>query len=120
MEATRRILHIFLVQERQKPEYFVRFAEFGSLFVTHGMECHKLTAGENGIDCNRVDESCAQQEEADTRIIIYASHAASNGHDCIAIKSPDTDVAVFDVAIRVMRMKTELTIWLIRMPCHIS
>ena len=32
----------FLVQEWQKPEYLVRFADFGSLFVTHGMECHKL------------------------------------------------------------------------------
>ena len=78
----------FLVQEWQKPEYFVKFADFGSLFVTHGMDCHKLTAGENGIDCNRVGELCAQQEEADTRILLHASHAASNGHDCIAIKSP--------------------------------
>ena len=58
------------------------------------MECHKLTAGENGVDCNRVDELRAQQEEADTRILLHASHAASNGHDCIGIKSPDTDVAV--------------------------
>ena len=33
----------FLVQKWQKPEYFLRFADFGSLFVTHGMECHKLT-----------------------------------------------------------------------------
>ena len=84
----------FLVQEWQKPEYFVRFAYFGSLFVTHGMECPKLITGENGIDCNRVDELCAQQEEADTRILLHASHAASNGHYCIAIKSFDTDVAV--------------------------
>ena len=84
----------FLVQEWQKPEYFVRFADFGSLFVTHGMECHKLTAGEKGIDCNRLDELCTQQEEADNRILLHTSHAASNGHDCIAIKSPDTDVAV--------------------------
>ena len=58
------------------------------------MECHKLTTGENGFDCNRVDELCAQQEEADTRILLHASHAASNGHYCIAIKSFDTDVAV--------------------------
>ena len=82
------------MQEWQKPEYFVRFADFVSLFVIHGMECHKLTAGENGIDCNRVDELCTHQEEADTRIVLHVSHAASNGHDCIAIKSPDTDVAV--------------------------
>ena len=58
------------------------------------MECHKLTTGENGIDCNRVDELCAQQEEADNHILLHASHAASNGHYCIAIKSFDTDVAV--------------------------
>ena len=58
------------------------------------MECHKLTTGENGIDCNRVDGLCARQEEADTRILLHASHAASNGHYCIAIKSFDTDVAV--------------------------
>ena len=83
------------MQEWQKPEYFVRFADFGSLFVTHVMECHKLTAGENGIHCNRVDELLwAQQAKADTRILLHASHAASNGHDCIAIKSPDTDAAV--------------------------
>ena len=36
----------FLVQVWQKPEYFVRFADFGSLFDTHGMESHKLTATE--------------------------------------------------------------------------
>ena len=84
----------FLVQGWQKPEYFVRFADFGSLFVTHRMERHKLTAGENGIDCNRLDELCTQQEEADTRIILHTSHAVSNVHDGIAVKSPDTDVAV--------------------------
>ena len=41
-----------------------------------------------------MDALFAQQEEADTRILLHAGHAASNGHDCIAIKSPDTDVAV--------------------------
>ena len=66
----------------------------GSLFVTHGMECHKLTARKNGIDCNRLHELCSQQEEADTRILLHTSHAASNGHDCIATKSPNTDVVV--------------------------
>ena len=78
----------FLVQKWQKPEYFVMLADFGSRFVTHGMECHKLTGRENRIDCNRVDYLCSQQEESDTRILLHASHAASNGHDCIAIKSP--------------------------------
>ena len=52
------------------------------------MECHKLTAADNGIDCNRLDELCTQQEEADTRILLHTSHVASDGHACIAIKSP--------------------------------
>ena len=34
-------LSYVLVQEWHKPEYFARFADFGSLFVTHGIECHK-------------------------------------------------------------------------------
>ena len=71
-----------------------KVAYFGSHFVTHRMECHTLNAGENGIDYNRLDELCTQQVEADTRILLYASHAVSNGHDCIAIKSTVTDVAV--------------------------
>ena len=58
------------------------------------MECHKQTDGENGIDCNRVDELCIKQEEADTRMLLHAGHASPNGHDCIVIKSPDTDVDV--------------------------
>ena len=41
-----------------------------------------------------MDELCEQQEEADTRILLHTSHAPSNGHVCIAIKSPDTDVVV--------------------------
>ena len=54
------------------------------------MECHKLTDGDNGIDCNRVDELCTKHEEADTLMLLHAGHASPNGHDCIVIKSPDT------------------------------
>ena len=53
-----------------------------------------MTDGENGIDCNRVDELCTQQEEADTLKLLHAGHASPNGHYCIAIKCPDTDVDV--------------------------
>ena len=52
------------------------------------MECHKLTDGENVIDCNRVDELCTKQEEAGTLMLLHAGHASPNGHDCIVIKSP--------------------------------
>ena len=65
------------------------------MIVTHGAECHKLVAGEEGISCSWVDELCTQQEEVDTRILLHASHASSGGHDCIIIKSPDTDARLY-------------------------
>ena len=58
----------------------------------------KLAAGDDGIICSRVHELCTQQEEADTRILPHANHAPTDGHECIVIKSPDTDVAVLACA----------------------
>ena len=52
------------------------------------MEWHKLTAGENGIDCNRVDELCTQQEEADTRILLHDAMPHPMDMIAIVIKSP--------------------------------
>ena len=38
--------------------------------------------------------SGTNQQEADTRTFLHAEHASQNGHQCIAIKSSDTDVEV--------------------------
>ena len=84
-------LAALLGQEWQQPHCRARFAGIGELYVTHGAECHKLVAGEEGIFCSWVDELCTQQEKADIRILLHAGHASSSGHDCIIIKSPDTD-----------------------------
>ena len=70
------------------------YADLGSLYVTHGKECHLITVSENVITSTRIDELCTKQEEAYTRILLHASHAAPQGHKCIIIRSPDTDIAV--------------------------
>lgn len=84
----------FFLQEWQHQDYFTNLARLHTLYVTHGEECHMLTALDNNIACSKVDNLCTKQEEADTRMLLHASHAASDGHTCIIIKSPDTDVAV--------------------------
>ena len=75
-------------------------ARLGSieLFLTHGQECHRFWVGENGMLVSRtVPELLNDHEEADTRMILHANHAANEYH-AIVIKSPDTDVFVLAVA----------------------
>ena len=40
-----------------------------------------------------VPELTCDHEEADTRLILYACHAANAGHPVVVVDSPDTDVA---------------------------
>ena len=44
----------------------------------------------SALNCNH--------EEADTRLILHASHASMTGHNAVCICSPDTDVAVIATA----------------------
>ena len=39
-------------------------------------------------------QSCSNQEEADTRMLLHANNASQHGHQHIAIRSSDTDVEV--------------------------
>ena len=62
--------------------------------MTHGDNCTKLTSSNGTITASTVLELCSNQEEADTRMFLHANHASQNGHQCIAIRSSDTDVEV--------------------------
>lgn len=46
------------------------------------------------ITASTVFELCSNQEEAETRMFLHANHASQNGHQCIAIRSSDTDAEV--------------------------
>ena len=65
-----------------------------TLFVTHGDDCTKLVVSEGTVTASTVVELCSNQEQADTRMLLHASHASQNGHQRIAITSSDTDVEV--------------------------
>ena len=66
-----------------------------TLYVCHSDQCHKLSpAFENNepVIVQRIDELCCDHEEADTRMMLHASHASQ--FENVVIKSPDTDVFV--------------------------
>ena len=48
-------------------------------------------------------------EEADTRMLLHASHAAQHGHHAVLIQTVDTDVVVLAVS---LELQSEEKLWL--------
>lgn len=71
------------------------------MYVTVGNTCSRLRAdaSQPTIFHEVVDDLCCSQEEADTRLILHASHAVSKGYGTVVVRSPDTDVAVIGLGL---------------------
>ena len=67
------------------------------LFVTHGTNCHRIHNRPECFESVRVEDLHCLAEEADTRLILHAKHAADTGCNCVVIRSADTDVVVLAV-----------------------
>ena len=66
-----------------------------TLYVSHGNECHQLlpaAADDREVIVQMIDDLCCDHEEADTRLLLHASHATD--YQNIIIRSPDTDVFI--------------------------
>ena len=77
-----------LYMEWRKEEFTVLLDE-RSLYVTFEAECTKITK----CDIEQVRDLFCLHEEADTRMLFHAKHAADQGFTSIVIVTPDTDVA---------------------------
>ena len=72
------------------------------MYVTSDEHCFAIYPGlfnNDKVRCNEILELKSNQEEADTRLLLHAHHAA-RVHDQIIIKSPDTDVFLLCVALQ--------------------
>ena len=63
------------------------------VFLSHEEMCHKFFQSNDILISREVEELCCDHEEADTRMLVHASHA-SQCYENIIIKSPDSDVLV--------------------------
>ncbi len=61
------------------------------VYVAHHNKCHGLFPSGEAVSCTEILDLFSDQEEADTRLILHASHA-SQMHAKVLIRSPDTDV----------------------------
>lgn len=78
------------------------------LYVTSGEHCTKLYSVDDGIVQEQVDELSCDHEEADTRLLLHAAHAARSGNRTVVIKSPDTDVFVLALFSKLALPETSL------------
>ena len=85
----------FLSEEWKTKEYSERLQREGKvLYVTSEKECWKITSARN----DQVPELSSSQEEADTRLLLHAPHAAKEGYKAVVVNSEDTDVSILLLA----------------------
>ena len=69
------------------------------VFLAHGQFCHQLRYTNQAVPTVRpISELTCSHEEADTRLLLHANHAARSGWSDVIIKGPDTDVAIISLA----------------------
>lgn len=83
----------FIVEEWQKENSRKKLAE-KILFVTTEDRCFAITVG----GATERVELQSTQEEADTRMLLHAAHAAMEGYVTVVISSDDTDVLILCLA----------------------
>ena len=64
------------------------------LFATTDEHCYKITRNKS----ENVEELKSSQEEADTRMLLYAKHAAAN-FETVTVVADDTDVLILAIAL---------------------
>lgn len=83
----------FLLHEWMKPRSLDSLGD-KVLFVTCGSKCYKLKADTS----QEVPDLETSQEEADTRIMLHAVHAANDGNTSVVISADDTDVFLLAIS----------------------
>ncbi|CAJ1081953.1 hypothetical protein GWK47_001897 [Xyrichtys novacula] len=83
----------FLVAEFKTPKMRTKLNN-KVLYVTSEESCLHMT----GDQCVEVAGRQSNQEEADTRVIFHAAHAAQEGYSAVVITSEDTDVLLLCLA----------------------
>ena len=83
----------FLLQQWSGQSYADRIGR-RSIFFAAGDICTRLFVVEGKVMSDQVEELQCTHEEADTRILLHAKHAADHGESTIIIRSPDSDVTI--------------------------
>ena len=84
-----------------------QLSSISTMYVTAKERCYVLYPGATPNDIvtsNEVFSLRSNKQEADTRLLLHANHAAAT-YDKVIIKSPDTDVLILAIAMQPQRQK---------------
>lgn len=71
-----------------------------SFYIAHGKVCHNINLNELGfLESSEIEELYTDHEEADTRLVLHANHAAIH-HRHVVVRSPDTDVFILLISLK--------------------
>ena len=82
--------------------YSHRLDNLSGLYVTSQEKCYRFTrsaSDEDKVQCTKQAELASNHEEADTRLLLHAKHAAT-ANDKVIVRSPDTDVVVLCITMQ--------------------
>jgi hypothetical protein len=84
----------FLIKQWRQPAEMEKLQD-KSLYVTRGEACFLFTKDH----CAEIQTLKTTQEEADTRMLLHAWHAAEDGYRTIVITADDTDVLILSTSL---------------------
>ena len=61
------------------------------ILISRG-KAYQLKSQDDSIKVERIFELDSNQEETDTRVVVYAHYAATHGYKSVQVRSPDSDV----------------------------
>ncbi|XP_065198086.1 uncharacterized protein LOC135829615 [Sycon ciliatum] len=88
----------FFFTQWQTPELMSTVPAQKELVVTSGSSCVMIKNNDASPASQPLPDLVCTHEEADTRLLLHAKHAACAGCSHVTIKTPDTDVAVLATA----------------------
>ena len=63
-----------------------------NISIAVGGKAFNLTEGDSKVDAQEIHELTSNQEETDTRVILYLKYAAQKGFKSAVARTPDTDI----------------------------
>ena len=72
-----------------------------TMYITHRSACHAFVVDDGTVVVTEVQELSCDHEESDTRMFLHAQHAMLQSYESIIIRSPDTDVAIIGLSLKV-------------------
>ena len=62
------------------------------IFISEGHAYQLQTVDDGSVECRQVMSLLSNQEETDTRIILYCRYAQEHGYEHVRVRSPDSDL----------------------------